>query len=241
VPEGNGRTPQENEERIMSHFFPCNEDPISIPAPEKHDLGEGGRVTAMEISDVLGKCSKKSVPGPDQVLYGVWNRIHGINQSIILELVNDILEWRFHPPISKMSIGVILPKPNKQDYTDCAIFKVIALMQAFLKIAKRVVNMRLMDVGYKADIYCINQTGSLQQRSTVDAVMSLQHWIKEAQFVKKKVSITFLDVKGSFDNVDYSKLMGKLESNGRVPAYMVKWIHSFSTTRNIILAYPGSP
>jgi len=89
-------------------------------------------------------------------------------------------------------------------------------------------------------MYCINQTGSLPQRSTVDAVMFLQHWIKEGQFAKKKVSTIFLDVKGGFDNVDHSKLMGKLESSGKVPAYMVKCIHCFLTTRKIMLAYPGS-
>jgi len=241
VPGGDGRTPQEIEEKIMSHFFPRNDDPISQPMPEKLDLGDGGRVTAMEISDVLLKCSKRSAPGPDQVPYGVWKGIHGINQDIIPELVNDMLEWGFHPPILKMSTGVILPKPNKQDYNDCASFRVIALMQTFSKIAERVVNSRLMDIAYKEDMYCINQTGSLPQRSTVDAVMSLQHWIKEAQFAKKKVSTIFLDVKGGFDNVDHSKLMGKLESNGRVPAYVARWIQSFLTTRKIALAYPGSP
>jgi len=152
-----------------------------------------------------------------------------------------MLEWGFHPPVLKMSTGVILPKPNKQDYNDCASFRVIALMQTFSKIAEWVVNTRLMDIAYKEGMYCINQTGSLPQRSTVDAVMSLQHWIKEAQFAKEKVSTIFLDVKGGFDNVDHSKLMGKLESNGKVPAYMVKWIHSFLTTRKIMLVYPGSP
>jgi len=126
----------------MSHFFPRNDDPISQPTPERLDLGEEGRVTAMEISDVLLRCSKKSAPGPDQVPYGVWKGIYGINQDIIPELVNDMLEWGFHPPILKMSTGVILSKPNKQDYNDCARFRVIALMQTFSKIAERVVNMR---------------------------------------------------------------------------------------------------
>jgi len=95
---------------------------------------------------VLRKCSKKSAPGPDQVPYRVWKEIHSINQSIIPELVNDRLEWGFYPPILKISTGVILPKPNKQDYTDCTSFKVNALMQAFSKIIVRVVNTRHMDI-----------------------------------------------------------------------------------------------
>ena len=98
---------------------------------------------------------------------------------------------------------MILPKPNKSDYTDCASFRVIALMQTFSNIAERVVNNRLMNIAYKEGLYCINQTGSLPHRSTVDTAVSLQHWIKEAQFTKRMVSSLFLDVKGGFDNVDH--------------------------------------
>ena len=98
-----------------------------------------------------------------------------------------------------------------------------------------------MKIAYQQDLYCINQTGSLPQCSTVDAIASLQHWIKEAQFAKKKVSTVFLDVKGGFDNVDHHKLIGRLEESSAIPSYLVNWIKSFITTRNITLAYPGSP
>jgi len=114
-------------------------------------------------------------------------------------------------------------------------------MQNFSKIAEQVVNTRLMNIAYKEDINYVNQTGFLPQRLTVDAVLSLQHWIEEAQFAKRKVSTIFLYVKGGFNNVDHSKLMGKPESNDRIPGYMAKLIHSFLTTSNIMLAYPGSP
>jgi len=50
-----------------------------------------------------------------------------------------MLTWGIHPPMLKESIGVILPEPNKPDYTDCASFRVIALMQTFSKIVERVV------------------------------------------------------------------------------------------------------
>lgn len=45
----------------------------------------------------------------------------------------DMLVWGIYPPILKESIGVILPKPNKHDYTDCASFWVIVLIQTFSK------------------------------------------------------------------------------------------------------------
>jgi len=120
----------------------------------------------------------------------------------------------------KESIGVILLKPNKPDYMDCASFRVIALMQTFSKIVERVVNNRLLTIAYAEGLYCINQTGSLPHRSTVEVAVFLQHWIKEAEFAKKKVSSLFIDVKGGFDNIDHRKLLDSPSENDKVPDYL---------------------
>ena len=141
----------------------------------------------------------------------------------------------------KEATGVILPKPNKDNYMDCASFRVIALMQTFSKIAERVVAGRLTRIAYEKGLYSINQRGSLPDRSTVDTAVSLQHWIREAQFAKKKASSIFLDVKGGFDNVDHRKLMERLEGPVGVPEYLTDWIRNFVVTRSITLAYLGSP
>jgi len=61
-------------------------------------------------------------------------------------------------------------------------------MQRFSKIAERIINNKLMAIAYDKRLYCVNQTGSLPQGSTDNLAILLQHWIKEAQFVKKKAS-----------------------------------------------------
>lgn len=98
-----------------------------------------------------------------------------------------------------------------------------------------------MKIAYNTGLYCINQTGTLPYRSTVNAAVLLQHWIKESQFTKKKISSDCLDVKGGFDNVDYQKLLDRLEGNPKVLLYLNDWIRNFIATRNISLAYPESP
>jgi len=140
----------------------------------------------------------------------------------------------------KESTGVILPIPNKTDYTDCASFTVIAVMQPFSKIAETIINNKLMAIAYSKGFYSVNQTGSLPQRSTIDSAILLQHWVKEAQFAKRKMLLLFLDGKGGFDNVDHRKLLGILAETGEVPDYLTNWIQNFVTTRNISLPYPGS-
>jgi len=174
VPGGRSNSPEATEQTIMTHFFPPADDPAGMLPAKRHDLGVSDELAMIdEVSVALSKCSKKSAAGPNQVPYGVSKGIMLVNQKIIPALINDMLVWGIHPPMLKESIGVILPKPNKNDYTDCSSFRVIALMQTFSKIAERVVNNRLMKIVYESGLYCINQTGSLPHRSTVDAAISL--------------------------------------------------------------------
>ena len=117
-----------------------------------------------------------------------------VNHHIIPSLVMDMIVCEIHPPMLKESIGIIPPKPNKSDYIDCASFQVIALRQTFSKIVERVVNNHLMKIAYDSGLYCINQTGSLPHSLLVDAAVSPQDSILEAQFDRKKVSSLFLDI-----------------------------------------------
>jgi len=198
-----------------------------------------------EVSEALKKSSNQSALGPNQVPYRVWKNIHRIEEGIIPKMVEDMVEWDIHPPMLKESIGIILLKPDKKYYTDSESFRVITLMQTFSKITEQIVNQRLIAIAYKQDIYCINQTGSLLQRSTVDAALSLNYWIvykSQLEFAGMKVSLVFLDVNRGFDNDNHKKLLNLLGANEKVPEYLVDWISNFIIcTREIALAYPGSP
>jgi len=241
IPGGHNNSPDQTSQKIMEHFFPPSDDPISPRPLLRKELVNSDGVTAGQVSDTLEKWSNKSAQGSDQVLYGIWKNIHRMQGKIIPKLAEDMLEWGIHPPMLKESTGIMLPKPGKKDYTDCASFRVMALMQTFSKIVERIVNKRLMAIAYKEDMYCINQTGNLPQRSTIDAALSLKHWIRESQFAGKKTSTVFLNVKGGFDNVNHSKLLDLLGTDEKVPRYLVDWISNFIHTRQIALAYPGSP
>jgi len=156
IPGGHNNSPDQTSQKIMEHFFPPSDDPIAPRPLLRKELVDSERVTAGEVSETLKKCSNKSAPGPDQVPYGVWKNIHRMEGKIVPKLAEDMLECGIHPPMLKESTGIILPKPGKKDYTDCASFRVIALMQTFSKIVERIVNKRLIAIAYKEDMYCIN-------------------------------------------------------------------------------------
>ena len=113
-------------------------------------------------------------------------------------------------------------------------------MQTFSKIAERIINQWLIKHARMNDLYSIRQTGSLPQRATYDAGLSLRHWVQEAQVAGYKVSTMFPDIKGGFENVDHSILLSRLRSKD-TPEYMLKWISNFISYRQCAIVFPGSP
>jgi len=227
-------------ESIMQHFFPLNPSLVALQQPAFVKLEERDKVDASEVSQALQKCSNSSAPGPDQVPYGVWKGIHAVNHHVILKLINHLLSWSIHPPSLKDSLGILLPKPAKGDYFAFASYRVIALMQTFSKIAERIINQRLIKFAKVNGLYSLRQTGSLPQRATFDAGISLRHWVQEAQAAGLKASTMFLDIKGGFDNVDHSTLLQRLRTKD-VPRYMLKWISNFISYRQCTIIFLGFP
>jgi len=203
-------------------------------------LEEKNEVDATEVSLALQKCSNNSAPGQDQVPYGVWKRIHTVNHHVIPKLIYHLLSLSIHPPSLNDSLGILLPKPAKGDYNPFASYRVIALMQTFSKIAERIINHRLIKFAQLNSLYSLRQTGSLPQRATFDAGISLRHYVQEAQAGGLKASTMFLDIKGGFDNVDHSTLLQRLQTKN-VPNYIVKRISNFISYRQCAIIFPGSP
>ena len=110
-------------------------------------------------------------------------------------------------------------------------------MQTFCKIAKRIINQRLIKFAKENGL---SSTGSLRQRATFDAGLFLKHWIEEAQASGLKACTIFLDTKGGFDNVDHETLKNRLELRV-TPTYMVKWMKNFISYRQCTMVFPESP
>jgi len=225
---------------IMQHFFPPNPSPVTLRPAGFVKLEEKDEVDAMEVSQALLKYSNNFAPGPDQLPYGVWKGIHTVNHHDIPKLIYHLLSLSIHPPSIKDSLGILLPKPAKGDYDAFESYRVIALMKTFSKIAERIINQRLIKFAKLNGLYSLRQTGSLPQRATFNAGISLRHWVQEAQAAGLKASTMFLDIKGGFDNMDYSTLVRRLQTKS-VPDYMVKWISDFIFYRQCAIIFPGSP
>jgi len=92
IPGEHTDSPDQTSQKIIEHFFPLSDNPISPRPLLRKQLVDSDRVTAGEVSETLEKCSNKSALGPDQVTYGVWNNIHRMEGKIIPKLPEDMLE-----------------------------------------------------------------------------------------------------------------------------------------------------
>ena len=85
-----------------------------------------------------------------------------------------------------------------------------------------------------------SQLGGRKQRSAIDAVMLLQHFVQKCKAEQKGciTSTVFLDIKGAFDYVSRPVLLEILRKLG-LPAALCRWVAAFLTERRIQLAFDG--
>src|SRR5205807_2566578 len=91
---------------LLLHFFPPKDSPPppSILRPFRHVPP----LDKEEIQRDLSKSSNSSAPGPDQIPYGVWKKVHSINPNILISLLNPLILYGFHPLSLKKANGVVL-------------------------------------------------------------------------------------------------------------------------------------
>src|SRR5207237_7816622 len=87
--------------------------------------------------------SNSSAPGPDQIPYGVWKRVHSINPDILILLLNPLILYGFHPLSLKKAKGVVLSKPGKPDYSSPSSFRIMILLETVSQILECIIANRL--------------------------------------------------------------------------------------------------
>lgn len=85
---------------------------------------------------------------------------------LIPKILTTLLNYGFHPCLLKKSMGIILGKPEKADYSSPMSCRVIVLLHTFAKILKRVVAIRLNPIARSLSLVSPNQTGFLPLLST---------------------------------------------------------------------------
>ena len=130
-------------------------------------------------------------------------------------MYNALFTAGIHPECWKESIGIILPKPGKPDYSKPKAYRIIALLNCLGKTLEKIIATRLSFLANSGTgLLHPSQLGGRKQRSAVDTVLLLLHYIQQ-QRLRNRNSITtaiLLDIKGAFDHVSKQQLLAILRS-----------------------------
>ena len=166
--------------------------------------------------------------GPDKIHYQLLKHLPTESKSLLLHIFNSI--WRsgnFHECWSE-AIVIPIPKPGK-DHSDPNNYRPISLTSCVCKTLERMINDRLVwyleDNNIITDIQC----GFRKRKSTLDHLVRLESFIRNAFLNKQEVVSIFFDLEKAYDTTwKYGILRDLHEAGlrGRMPVFISKFLEN---------------
>ncbi|KAF8643063.1 hypothetical protein AX14_009646, partial [Amanita brunnescens Koide BX004] len=138
-------------------------------------------ISQKEIWDALRPTTNSSAPGPDHVTWRHLKLALSFPETdlAVMTLFNKICFTGTWPQHFKESVSVIIPKPNKPDYTIPKAYQPIALLNKLGKLLTKILANRLQHDAAEFNILHQDQYGGIQGHSTIDAGLVLVDFISE--------------------------------------------------------------
>ena len=138
-------------------------------------------ISQKEIWDALSPTTNSSAPGPDHV---TWRHVKLAlclpeMDVALARLFNNICLSGTWPTHFKDSISIIIPKPNKPDYTIPKAYRPIALLNTLGKLLTKILANRLQHDAAEFGLLHRDQFGGIKGHSTIDAGLVLTDFISE--------------------------------------------------------------
>ncbi|GJE97290.1 hypothetical protein PsYK624_135060 [Phanerochaete sordida] len=192
--------PDELARLLQEQFTPAAasavDESILEEFPAQDSIGRAS-FSRTQIIEALRDASNFSAPGPDQVSWFWLKQIVDDDNAItdedgnvtreaipVLAVLSALFEacvrWGTFPQPFKESRTVVIPKPNKPDYTAPKAYRPIVLLNCIGKLMEKILARQMQAMAQAAGIMHPGQFGGTMQHSTTDAGICLVHNIKEA-------------------------------------------------------------
>ena len=172
----------------------------------------------------------KSAAGPDQIPTMFLKR----SPESVLRVLQFIFNYSWKHGVCpkkwrQANVCAIL-KPGSADRSSAPNYRPISLTSVICKLLERVILRRLWDtVGHRINA---RQFGFCSGKSTVDALLRLQHKVFDALKKRHHLSVAFLDISKAFDRTWHDGLLHKLSRIG-VAGNAWRWCRAFLSERQL--------
>ena len=186
----------------------------------------------------LVKSLKSKAPGPDNISNALLKQSWSFMGGPIVNICWHSLRFGVIPYRWQSSSGIFLSKPGRKDLTSTNSWRTLNLSSCILKLLEKAVKKYLEDHAKIDTSLDDNQLGFRKGRSTDEAIHKVVDNIEDALTSKKFALGLFFDVKGAFDNINFSSILHALEKVGVNPL-LIRWIYSLVSLRSVIFSLKG--
>lgn len=178
-----------------------------------------------ELLCAIRNCHDTAV-GPDMIHYQFLKHLPSSVLPRLLAMFNVIWESGTIPESWKKAFIIPIPKPGK-DHTDPTNYRPIALTSCLCKTLERMVNKRLVWMLESDRLLSDFQCGFRRGRSTMDHLVRLEAYIRDA-FVRKEHAIAvFFDLEKAYDTTWKYGILRDLHYmgfRGRLPIFISNFL-----------------
>ena len=214
--------------------FPSPEKPVLTlpgePAPQRRFY----MITNSEVERALSRTSNKSAPGPSGIGYKLVKWAFAAHPEFLLDIYNTALHLGHHPWTT--ATVVIIPKPNKPDYSAAKAYRPVSLLECFGKVLEKIVANRFTSDSNLHHILPQAQFGLRPYHSATDACTLLQYKAKTTTSSGRIGGTLLFDISRFFDHLDPSFTSQVLRHLG-IDDNMVKWVRDFMTRREVMMSF----
>ena len=164
--------------------------------------------------------------GPDKIHYQLLKHLPPDSLSLLLDIYNYIWRTGNFPQCWSEAIVIPIPKPGK-DHSDPNNYRPISLTSCVCKTLERMINDRLVWFLEHNKILTDIQCGFRKRKSTIDHLVRLESFIRDAFLNKQEVVSIFFDLEKAYDTTwKYGILKDLHEAGlrGRMPVFISKFL-----------------
>ena len=193
-------------------------------------------ITIEELNHALNSC-RSTAPGPDLIHFDMIKNIGPLGKEFILKHFNNLWSKQTFPDSWRHATVIPILKPSK-DPTDPQSYRPISLTSCLCKLMEKVVNNRLSWYLKKNKIITKTQFGSIRNRSTIDSLSSIEHYIRQNYKHKRITAGVFFDIEKAYDRIWKHHILKSMKNAGLV-GNLPSFIQNFMERRTFQVKFNG--